>query len=445
MKERSIIKTRHSALEAMEAVMLRMGAERIIFKCLANNDNSKQQIYLGCDFDVLRLIQHGELVADHKVDARKGVMYKASLDFHWISINGKSQRAPGAQLILYPKYPEVRMSGFIKGCAMAPSHLLQPPTKEERLTRIDTPRCLMLGICRDGRTLAYLDHWTGPVAHEATHLIDSGKASSIATVFYERNSPERDSRQALLARLQDIYLMGAIRSCRLDANGNRIEYRAQNGAGYTLESLFHITPNGRSEPDHLGWELKSHSSGPVTLMTPEPDTGSYLEGLSSFLQTYGRITSTRRDFTGRHNAWQKNDRTGLTLRMEGYDQESGEIVDASGGLLMRDNAGNVAAGWSFNKLLTHWSRKHARTAYVPYRKENHDIPYYTYGPSVHICEGAELKLFLKALNESVIYHDPGINMKWHNGRWKSKKRNQFRIAWKNVSSIYESMTLEILT
>lgn len=404
----------------------------------------KQQVYLGSDFDVLRLIQHGALVAGDKIDSQKGVMYKASLDFHWISFGKDSQRAPGAQLILYPKYPEVRMSGFVRDCAIAPSHLLQPPTKEERLTRINTPRCLMLGLCRDGRILAYLDHWTGPVSSEAKKLIDSGEASSIANVFHERKHTERDSKTALLDRLRSIYLMGAVRSCRLDAKGNRIEYRAQNGAGYTLESLFNITPNGRSEPDHLGWELKSHSSGPVTLMTPEPDTGSYLEDLGTFLQAYGRDTNERRDFTGRHNAWQRNARTGLTLRMEGYDQESGEIVDTSGGLLMRDDAGNIAAGWSFDKLLTHWSRKHARTAYVPYRKENHDIPYYTYGPNVHICEGAELKRFLKALNNSVIYHDPGINMKWNNGRWTSKKRNQFRIAWNNVSRIYESMTEETL-
>jgi hypothetical protein len=429
----------------MEAVMLRMGAERVIFKCLSNNDNSKQQIYLGSDFDVLRLIQHGDLVADDKTAPTNKVMYKASLDFHWISFKGENQRASWAQLILYPKYPEVRMSGVAKGCAMAPSHLLKEPTKEQRRARMDTPRCLMLGLCRDGRILAYLDHWTGPVSHEAAQLIGSGEASSIATVFHERKHPGHDSKAALLERLRQIYLMGAIRSCRLDAKGNRIEYRAQNGAGYTLESLFNITPNGRSEPDHLGWELKSHSSGPVTLMTPEPDTGSYLEDLGTFLQAYGRETNERRDFTGRHNAWQRNDRTGLTLRMEGYDQESGEIVDTSGGLLMRDDAGNIAAGWSFDKLLTHWSRKHARTAYVPYRKENHDIPYYTYGPSVHICEGAELKRFLRALNESVIYHDPGINMKWNNGRWKSKKRNQFRIVWNNVSRIYESMTEETLS
>lgn len=426
-------------LELIEKLMLRMGAERIVFKLLANNDNSKQQIYLGSDFNVLRLIQHGDLVAGDKVDSKKGVMYKATLDFHWISPDGKSGRAHGAQLVLYPKYPEVRMSGFARGCSLAPSRLLQPPTVEERQARMDTPRCLMLGLCNDGQILAYLDYWTGPISHEASLLIDSGSTLNVASVFHERQKPGYDSKAKLLGKLREIYRMGPIRSCRLDSGGNLHDYRAQNGAGYTLESLFGITPNGRSEPDHLGWELKSHGSGPVTLMTPEPDTGSYLEDLGLFLKKYGRSNETRRDFTGRHIVGQKHEGTGLTLGMEGYDPSQEAIVDTSGGLLLRDESGHIAAGWTFDKLITHWSRKHAQTAYVPYLHEERDIRYYTYGPKVHLCEGAELKRFLRALNESTIYYDPGINMKMIDSKWKSKKRNQFRIAWPNVHRVYESM------
>lgn len=436
--------TAYKYLAAVERTMQRMGAERVIFKCLSNNDNNKQQVYLGGDFDVLRLIHHGDLIASDTINAKKGVMYKASLNLHWISPNGESEQAPGAQLILYPKYPEVRMSGFTRGCTLAPSHLLQPPTPEEREDRIDSPRCMVLGLCDDGRILAYIDHWHGNVSKDALQMINAGDALNTASVFHERKRFQKDSKTILLERLREIYLLGAVRSCRLDGNGNRIEYRAQNGAGYTLESLFDITPNGRSEPDHLGWELKSHSSGPVTLMTPEPDTGSYLEDLGVFLETYGRSTDVRRDFTGRHNAWTKNANTDLTLRMEGYDRNTGEITDTSGGLLMRDEAGHIAAGWTFDKLLTHWSRKHAQTAYVPYQHEDRDIRYYTYGPNVHICEGASLARFLNALSDGAIYYDPGINMKWNGHRWKPKKRNQFRIAWKNVAQIYEQMTEETL-
>ena len=309
---------------------------------------------------------------------------------------------------------------------------------------MDTPRCLMLGLCSDGRILAHLDHWTGPISQEALRLVNSDEALNLSTVFHERSRPEHDSRSILLKRLREIHRMGFVRSCRLDSKGNRIEYRARNGAGYTLESLFDITPNGRSEPDHLGWELKSHSSGPVTLMTPEPDAGSYLEDLSIFLQAYGRSTDVRRDFTGRHDTGRRNDKTGLTLSMEGYDKDRREIVDTSGGLMMRDDAGNVAAGWTFDKLLTHWSRKHAQTAYVPYTHEERDIRCYAFGPNVHLCEGAELKRFLDALNSSIIYYDPGINMKLEKGKWAPKKRNQFRIAWRNVGQIYEHITEENL-
>ena len=91
----------YTPFQAMDRLMRCKGAERVIFKCLANNDNSKQQIYLGGDFDVLRLIQHGDLVAGEKVDPKKGVMYKASLDLHWVAWNGDTQQAKGTQLILY--------------------------------------------------------------------------------------------------------------------------------------------------------------------------------------------------------------------------------------------------------------------------------------------------------------------------------------------------------
>lgn len=50
---------------------------------------------------------------------------KATLDFWWVSDNGSAANAPGAQLILYPKYPEVRLSGFLKSCATAPSSHFQ--------------------------------------------------------------------------------------------------------------------------------------------------------------------------------------------------------------------------------------------------------------------------------------------------------------------------------
>ncbi|MFJ2530274.1 MvaI/BcnI family restriction endonuclease [Pseudomonas helmanticensis] len=434
-----------SPLEYVSRVMRRLGARRVVFKLLANNDNSKQQIYFGSDFDVLRLIPHGDLVGETTKD--KGLMYKASLKLSWIDIESDAppSPAPGAQLIFYPRYPEVRMSGFLRGSALAPSKLMRPPTPEERSLRERTQRCLVLGICNDDTILAYSGVWDGRLARDANARIGSGKISKVATVFYELERPVQQGRILLLEKLSEIYHGGFVRSGRLNSAGALVEYHAKNGAGYTLESLFGIVPNGRSEPDFHEWELKSHRSGAVTLMTPEPDSGTYRANLKEFLLEYGNCTDARRDFTGRHLIGIPNARSGLMLRMEGYDPEKNEVLDPSGGLVMRNAKGEVALGWTFNKILTHWSRKHAQTAYVAYKVEIRDVNYYQFGPEVFLCSGADLGKFLKSMYEGLVYHDPGINMKLVDGQWKSKKRNQFRVAWKNIGDLYEVSERMLLT
>ena len=49
---------------------------------------------------------------------------KADVRFFWLD-EEVLHPAPNAQLILYPKYPEVRMSGFLMGCSKAPSELMR--------------------------------------------------------------------------------------------------------------------------------------------------------------------------------------------------------------------------------------------------------------------------------------------------------------------------------
>lgn len=174
-------------------------------------------------------------------------------------------------------------------------------------------------------------------------------------------------------------------------------------------------------------------------MTPEPDHGSYRDDLSQFMQSYGRCGSQRKDFTGKHLIDTQSEKTGLTLRMEGYDPIKNEVVNTEGGLVLRDNLGNIAAGWTFDKLLTHWSRKHAETAYVKYQSlDINEVKHFRFGPEIRLCRGAGVKPFLKALYSSAIYYDPGINMKCINNRWVPKKRNQFRVSWKNIGDLYET-------
>lgn len=367
-----------------------------------------------------------------------GPIFKASFNLVWMNEEGQTATAPNAQFILYPKYPEVRLSGFLKGSEkkIAPSHLMRPPTPHERAERIDTNRYLILGV-RENDVLAYVSSWLDQTSVEAGEIIDSGKARKATSVFYEYPLDGVDSRSKLISKLQEIHRSGLIRSCRLNSNSEIIEYKARNGAGYTLEAQFGISPNGNSEPDFMDWELKVHSSGPVTLMTPEPNEGIYLDDLEHFLRTYGtRIEAERMDFASRHNVGEENAKTLLTLRLEGYDPKTQKIANPDGGLILRDGASIFVAGWSFSKLIDHWKKKHTNTCFVSYKREDQDVPYYLYGPEVSLATGTDLGKFLSALYTSTIYYDPGINMKHDGIKWKPKKRNQFRVAWKNIPELY---------
>ena len=121
-----------ASLEGLRQEMIRLGVVRLLFKVLSTNDNSKQQIYLGSGYDSLKMIPGGELHAEPGLSRKHGAsprqIIKSALDFWWLNDDGESVRAPHAQLILYPQYPEVRMSGFLKGCAASPGALMSSRT-----------------------------------------------------------------------------------------------------------------------------------------------------------------------------------------------------------------------------------------------------------------------------------------------------------------------------
>src|SRR5690625_3681551 len=140
----------------------KLGAQRVFIKPLSNNDNSKQQIYLGSDFDVIRAIPSGEIHASSKT--AKGLIFKAPLNFYWITLGGQTEQAPHAQIIFYPKYPETRLSGFIRGTnhetGITPRELMRPPTSAERAQRGTRKRYLILGF--DNQTVwAHCTNWEG--------------------------------------------------------------------------------------------------------------------------------------------------------------------------------------------------------------------------------------------------------------------------------------------
>lgn len=428
------------SLSQLLSRMRDLGATRVYAKKLAPNDNSKNQIYLGGDFSALNVIPHGEIYSDDEDKAgSRRERAKARVMFFWVTGNGK-YLAPDANLILYPKYPEVRMSGFLKGCEDPPSEIM---------TVRDAGRVLVIGVTGEGEVLGYAAAADNPVARE----IEAGTWEQLG-VFLElpaRPDLKANPKELLLAELTRIYRLHWIMSQKLGKDGVKAPYAARNGGGYTLEAELGITPNGYSEPDFMGWEVKQYGVGdfrkflpktPVTLMTPEPTGGFYKErGIAEFMRRFGYEDKSgktdRINFGGIYTcAKEFHADTGLRMVIDGYDAESGKITDLDGGFALIDRASDVAARWSFKGMMQHWNRKHAHAAYVPSLFRT-PPPEYSYGPRILLCEQTDFMLFLKAFSDGIVYYDPAIKAENASGPHPDiKRRSQFRIKHQALTQVY---------
>ena len=413
-------------------------AGRVIYKPLSPNDNSKNQIYLGGNFTSLNILPFSEIYADDtSIAGSKRDRLKAKLSFHWIREDGGTSHAENAALILYPKYPEVRLSGILQGCRDAPS---------EVIASRDEGRFLLLGITEDGSIIAYAAPADSAIARE---LSDTDTPAGIG-VFHELSIQEEDSYSALLNELKRIHKKGWIDSKRLCSDGSQVPCNAMNCGGYTLEAEFGIRPNGFAAPDYLGWEIKQHavkdlskphSGGPVTLMTPEPTGGFYRDkGVEAFLKEFGYPDKNgkedRINFGGAYRTGKEVKLTGATLELTGYDSEAGVITDSQAGVIVRSSSGIIMAEWAYAGLITHWNKKHSKAVYVPSNLRKLPSQQYKYGSIVEIAEGTDFSLFLKALNDGVVYYDPAIKMENASTDPEIKKRSQFRIACRFLNELY---------
>lgn len=437
-----------ATLSQLIDLMRHNGAQRIYAKKLAPNDNSKNQVYLGGGFGALNIIPHGEIITDDRpLAGAKRERPKAKVDFWWIDDAGL-HNAPDAQLILYPDYPEVRMSGFLKGCRAAPSGIM---------TVRDEGRTLFFGILPNGRVIGYAAAANDPVSNE----LNAGQWNMIG-VFAELPfslAQPVSTKSLLLAELKRVHELGWIMSQKLSRDGVKEPYAALNGGGYTLEAELGITPNGIAEPDFQGWEVKQYGvrdfvrflpKTPVTLMTPEPTGGVYREdGVASFLARFGyddkNGRADRRNFGGVYAISRDfHADTGLKLMMNGFDATSGKMTDLGGGIMLVDRNGVVAASWTFKDMMAHWNRKHAQAAYVPSLSRS-PPPEYSYGAQVLMCEQTDFILFLKAFAVGAIYYDPAIKIENVSSlRPVIKRRSQFRVNHTRLTDIYHtSETVQI--
>lgn len=423
-------------LDQVTALFKRAGCRNLYAKVLAKNDNSKQQIYFGPGFSALSLFPNKGVQPDEKPGNET---FKAQLSFSWIGPDGLLDYAPGAQLILYPQYPEVRFSGFLRGCRNAPSQLL---------TSREYGRILFLGVTQDETVVGFVAGAGSQIANEFSqkyHEPDTGVFSELSIPIASGN---QDSRSALLAELLRIHRLGWIESKRLGGDGTIQPCRASNCGGYTLEAELGVIPNGRSEPDYLGYEVKQTAvpnferlqSGIITLMTPEPTGGLYQDaGTKTFLRKYGYTDKMGREdrinFGGNFKVGVRNPNTGLTMLLLGYGK--GKILDKNGKIALVSDDGEIAASWNFQSMMEHWTRKHAHAAYVPSMMRKEPIQQYCYARSIRLASQPDFLLVLHALESGVIYYDPGIkleNASTQNSR--IKKRSQFRIKSKDLGEIY---------
>ena len=425
----------------------------IYYKILSPNDNSKNQPYMGSHLTDLSFIPTGEVTESTSTsqktnDAKRRIKFLIDLDFSWVSSEGKVYSAPKAKLIYYPQYPEVRLSGFVTKCGFDMGGWMDPLKKGRTQGRI-----LIIGVTKSEQIFAYLAVPDSRIAKE----INDHPSIEISGVFSELNDKVNQkgvaSKDILLRELRRIHLLGWIEGKKLSRGGIISKHSALNAGGTTLEAELGIIQNGFAGPDFMGWEIKQFGvkrcdlidSKPLTLMTPEPDGGYYAEhSLEDFMRKYGYVNTKivdRLDFTGRHIAGKVCEKSGLMLVTQGYDLENKVITDAAGCIALIDKNGNPASQWSFNKLLGHWKRKHAKAAYVPsLLMKEEGTNSYCYCRNIRLFEGTTFIRLLHAFTDSHVYYDPGINLKNISTKPIPKKRSQFRIKSRFLSHLYEKQT-----
>ncbi|SFR35818.1 MvaI/BcnI restriction endonuclease family protein [Robiginitalea myxolifaciens] len=421
------------------SIFSELGCDEFYAKELSENDNSKQQIYLGANFRSINQIPKGPIYTDQN-GPRKLVTFKADLDLFWLNEYMQPEPAVKAKLIWYPKYPEVRLSGFLYGCKAAPSEFFQA-------TNRISGRILFLGTdSATGRVYCYLGIPESEITNE---FISAEWADTTGVLTNLSRRKKVDPKSELLRRLREIHLSGPI-SGQILSRGMEIKpYKARNAGGLTLEAMLGIPHNSISEGDFMGWEVKHFSTTDfgktrgrrITLFTSEPDLGLYNENFIGFMKKYGRTKegTPRYDFTGQHVAKFRSTSTGLRIHVEGFDFEKNEINEADGRVLLQDSDNHIAAGWSFSRLLDHWERKHASACYVPgifFKKTNE----YAFGNNIILGIETSFLHFITALNYGIIFYDPGNRVSIRGDEhFAEKRRNQFRFSSSFLGGLYKNI------
>jgi hypothetical protein len=414
-----------------------LGCNEILIKPLAvNQDNEKNQVYLGYSLELLSIFPAkvsfratSESKAKTGSQAGKAIVEHA-LEFYWVEDGKAPAIAPKAKIIDYFQYPEMRFSGFLSGCANPPD-ALRRDSQDEYGRRV-----LIFGISNQ-------KVYGTVLSDKTSNLVDEILATppwSIHGMFKYlkiHSSSESDINPDQL--LKELRLIGSkvkYESQVLRTIGGVTEpFRGSQGAGWTLEALLGIPRNSSGLPDKYGFELKAFLSSTITLMTPEPNFGYRSErGLTAFLKKYG-WPGTKNDgsqrFNGKHNTLGVYKKSGLKLEIENWDANLNTPTGTGSPnvLLIDPISKEIAAGWTFEKLAEKWGKKHAGAMYVTAHKYLQEpgprASHYSFGPEVFCGRGTSALLLLKAISQGAVYLDPGDRV---NIEGEEKKRTQWRVS-----------------
>jgi len=163
-----------------------------------------------------------------------------------------------------------------------------------------------------------------------------------------------------------------------------------------------------------------------------------VEGIKKFGYPDKNNKPDRMNFGGIYRFMKPAKSTGLKLVLSGYDFKKQKIVDAEGGLAIVNDNEEVASLWTYKKLMNHWKKKHAKAVYIPSMRRGKEYQYH-YGNTVHVCEGTDFDRFLTAIQNETVYIDPAVKVeKISTPTPQIKRRNQIRVNFKDISSLYHS-------
>lgn len=358
------------SLAELSSVLSRHGVSEALIKPLSKNHNDKNQIYSGSDFAPLyptfdlEFSMRGASKSAKKAgkSAGKAIPEAVFRRFVWVDTDGGESTATGVRMIIYAQYPETRLSGFKTVDNMIPKTLSVEYTRANE----HAVRFLVLGRRGSGEAVAVMVAGPSDQFVEELGRLPNAPGSRVwKHLRLQSTAPER--LLGMLARTSGIRLPGR----RLDPAGLTLPFNGTQVCGYTLEHALGIIPNSDKNGDFEGIELKTHTQSKVTLFTPEPDMGTYSTSFPDFMKTYGYLDgSGHYRLTGVHRVGVRNGKSGLVLKIMNHERgvslASKADEDVHVGLF--DDDGQLAAGWSLERILNCWNSKHNEAVYIPATK-----------------------------------------------------------------------------